>query len=549
MATSRTWAKVQTQVNETQLELMKVGRRPLAMTKVLAAGVLTSVLGVGCTQHPSGPLLTIAPVDKESDKTFADTPLLRSTQTSFEVINEGDADAVLRDVSPLGLSITAPFELLTSGTCISGLVLPAQTGRCTINIRFSPLEEGAASQEMTLAYSRGEESSAVSKSNVSLRAKGYLDCSIALDLSTSRSDGIAAADMQMAEDAVRGTADGEALTFDDGYADGYSSGYATGYAEGFDHNTAYPAGYDTGYDLGHQAGLADSASCVSGDNDGFNAGYGDGNATGYHQGYPAGFTDGYRAGDGVDYSLGYADGSSLGQQQGRNDGYTAGENDGYSDGYAACYPDGHSDGYDWGYYDGSRCGSFNFIGIGKLRSEEVDRDKYLQLCFEQGYSDTYSMKPYWNAFNAAKDANVEYQAGRAEGIPVGRSAGYNVGLVDGYAAGISDGETVGFADGAAEAYLRCYNDSYPIGYDAGFAAGYDSGYNAGYSSGYYDAADASYDAGYIDGFNAMYTTSYDSGYEAGYSVEWDSSCDSGYNTGYSDGYGDGYNDGDYDYCY
>ncbi len=82
----------------------------------------------------------------------------------------------------------------------------------------------------------------------------------------------------------------------------FNNGYDAGFDDGQD--VGYDAGFDDGQDVGYDAGLGD----------GYDDGYNDGIGDGYYLGYDLGYDDGYGDGDGFGYYRGY--------QEAINDGST-----------------------------------------------------------------------------------------------------------------------------------------------------------------------------------------------------------------------------------
>ena len=90
--------------------------------------------------------------------------------------------------------------------------------------------------------------------------------------------------------------------------------------------------------------------------EGYNAGFINGEASGYENGYNTGNSDGYQNGFNVGNSLGYNNGLAVGYENGYSDGYdegsTVGSEDAYGFGYSKGYDDGFEDGRDVGYGEG-----------------------------------------------------------------------------------------------------------------------------------------------------------------------------------------------------
>ncbi len=123
------------------------------------------------------------------------------------------------------------------------------------------------------------------------------------------------------------------LTLEEAYNQGYSAGYNDGDVDGYDEG--YQDGDANGYNEGYQAG----------DANGYSEGYNDGYSQGYKDGDTQSYNEGYQDGDAAGYNEGYQDGDAVGYNEGFKDGYVSGENDGYKQGYS----DGEYDGYNNGY--------------------------------------------------------------------------------------------------------------------------------------------------------------------------------------------------------
>lgn len=116
-------------------------------------------------------------------------------------------------------------------------------------------------------------------------------------------------------------------SFDDLFNDFVSQGYDEGYAAG------YQDGQTAGYNEGYAAGFADgqSADYKDGYDDGYRDGYQDGydpTAGTYEDGYDEGYNIGYNAG----YEQGYIEGELEGEQEGYEQGYNNGYNQAIADG-------------------------------------------------------------------------------------------------------------------------------------------------------------------------------------------------------------------------
>lgn len=150
----------------------------------------------------------------------------------------------------------------------------------------------------------------------------------------------------------------------------YDEGYAAGYSDG--NNTGYTNGYSAGYNEGFSGGQSD----------GYNQGFNDGLSQGYFQGRDEGYMDGYFSGEQSGYSIGYQDGQTVGHDagytEGHEEGLTEGYNSGLTDGFTAGYSDGveaghtagYTDGYNFGYDEGYTIG-FNTALVSSINNSNT----------------------------------------------------------------------------------------------------------------------------------------------------------------------------------
>ncbi|HTL12177.1 MAG TPA: hypothetical protein VL588_06805 [Bdellovibrionota bacterium] len=525
-----------------------------------------------CQPKPDpAPNLVIA-VDPANPTTQAVAPfnygsvnLTQSATHTFSVTNTGDLPGTLRDVTSGGTKLATPFALSTSATpaegatpeCATGTVLQPGQG-CVFEVTFAPVDELSYSDGVELAYDYANEDgkAASGQSTLGLIGKGKLDCSVSAELTADKQHGIDDANAQMQADAARGTADGQALTYQDGQTDGYNAGYTNGYNAGYHSPQGYDLGHSDGYTIGYNRGLSDTASCTRGSTDGYNRGVSDGNTVGRNDGYDDGYDVGYAAGSSSGYDNGYDDGYVDGKIDGYNEGASSasstGRSDGYTDGYDAYYPNGYDDGYWDGANSCSGSGSQTLNGseggTSGNGSDPLPTDKYGKACYDQGYNGTYSTSAYYNAYNAAKAANQQYQSGYSEGYGRGQTDGRVNGTADGYRDGKAAGDHDGFVAGSSVEYGNCYNASYPSGYTAGYNSGYNTGYSNGWNDGDYDGYHTTYNQGYNVGYDDGFDDGYQPGYDATYADAYTNGYNSGENDGYATGYDDGYADGQYDTC-
>ncbi len=485
---------------------------------------------------------------------YPDTAVLtEGTIHTFTVSNVGPRPAVLQEVSNTTLGITSPFELVTNSqsaipNCNTGTVLNTNES-CVLTIRFIPIDTQNYSQNFFIHYLADNESierNEVRQASLNIRGLGYLDCSVTPQTQDGYEAGISAAENQMIEDALRGTADGKALTIDDGLADGYNDGYSEAYNNAYDGPNGYPLGYDDGYEEGLFNGLNNNASCIDGQNAAQTQGYQDGLNDGDFDGYEDGYSDGEIVaasnGYGQGYDDGYPSGSQAGYAEGASDGASQGYNNGYDDAYDSSFDDGYSDGYS----DGANSCFSNINGLAFATSTVPE--KFINQCYDQGYEQTYSTQAYWDAYNTAKANNIPYQNGYTQGHQEGVVDGREDGEIDGYLDGYTQGLQVGFNEGSDIVYQECYHSRYPVAYSNGYDDGYENGYSDGFDDGYNDQFDSNYNIGYDDGYDDGYSDNYQDGVNA----EYDDAYDDGYNDGdidgYWAGYDDGYDDGSWEYC-
>ncbi|MBF0362710.1 MAG: choice-of-anchor D domain-containing protein [Oligoflexia bacterium] len=510
------------------------GKAYTASEDILGSGVLNSPLLL-ISSDPANPTsVGLPPFD------FGTVKIATTSSHQFIVINNGTQPTSISDVSAAAFQLAAPFSLAApsaASDCTSGITLAANA-TCTFTVNYFPEDAILSNGKVIISYSNGATPASTMNASSSVMGTGILDCSVPAMLA-SYQQGTDAAQAQMGQDAIKGTLDGEALTRLNGIQDGYNISYQDAYNSGYNGPQGYPAGYAAGYAA---AASGSSLSCMNGHNDGYRDGSGRGDSDGHKDGYDDGYSDGYTVGSSQGTGVGYSDGYQDGLDRGGN----SGTSDGYSSGYNNCYNSAYSSSYDVGYSDGESSYTcpdmltaasktfFSSLIKGKSAyTKGLDDSK--QLCYKQGYDATYSTSAYWNAFNAAKANNAEYQAGIIEGKTLGRIAGNADGIRDGYDYGYS----VGTVDGARDIYTACYNQSYSTGYRDGYDRGYASGYPEGYSSGQTDGYNSSYNTGY----NAGESDGYNDGYNANYSGAYSTGCNSGEADGDSEGYSAGYDDG------
>ena len=388
----------------------------------------------------------------------AGSPLLSITDGALDAVQSGldlgsvaitatkQKQVALRNISDSALTLRtmtisgdASFALV-DGTCHTGLVLAPHAG-CTVNVRFTPSATGASRARLELVTVRGEDERS---STVNVVGVGVLDCNVADDLKASFQKGASDADAENRKQAEKGTADGRALRYDDGYNSAYPDGRKSGYDSGYHDSThGYDAGYRSGYVTGNDAGLSDASACTRGDSDG--------------------------AADGT------------------NDGYAGGQ----SDGQAAGYPLGYSDGVATASGD---CA----LGLVRPSPKQKAPQKItmpspatmLSACYDQGRTTSARADAYSTALEQAKLANTEYQRGLQSGDTAGYANGFDDGERQGYADGTVAGNSAGYTDGSNARYSDCYQ--------SGYAQTYDSAYRGGYADGHADGYDQGYGAGYDD---------------------------------------------------
>ncbi|MGK5085701.1 hypothetical protein WDW37_20625 [Bdellovibrionota bacterium FG-1] len=517
-------------------------------------------IGVGASASASG-LGAVVPFD------FGSIAVLTSKTQVFTVFNTGDMDATLQGVTSADLTLSAPFaakDTLAAQAgiqpCTAGMTLTAGGGACLVTVEYNPVTVGNFNTTLTFTYATKfgvSSTDPVTSKAVSLMLLGesHLDCNVYPEMNAAQGQGVQAAKDQMAKDAIRGTKDGQALTYEGGKNDGQSKGHSDGYNIGYHSAAGYDAGYNFGYSDGLNRGLTDPATCSKGQNAGINAGVAAGGHDGNYDGYNDGYSDGIVGGGGN----GYSDGYNAGQYVGASDASYSGANDGaaagHYDGYGAGYSDGQSVGYNDGYADGSMAScpgaadSGNNSGNSQARLSPADpAAAFVQACYNQGYNGTYSSSAYTNAYEAAKAANVQYQSGYHDGYDAGKAAGIAAGKTQGYADGQAQGEGDGFAAGTASEYTQCYNSAYTSSYAAAYKNSYNAAYPSGLNTGVNDAYTAAYNSGYADGYNVGYNNNYTPAYNADYSAAYSDSYSSGYTDGYNSGYDSGYSDGESAQC-
>lgn len=511
---------------------------------------------------------------------FGSVGVLTTRSKVFTVSNTGDANATFQSLDSAGLGLSAPYAATLANAeanlsaCTSSQALAPGQG-CLINVSVSPTALGYFETRLQISYV-GPNSPQVALTQVKLLTTAILDCSISPELSTSRTQGVQAAQTRMATEAAQGTADGkaagEALTYADGQKAGYNKGYSDGYYQGYNGPDGYNKGYPIGYNEGYFRGLHDVTSCSQGSSAGQTAGATAGTAAGKSDGYADGYDDGFVIGAGTGYNDGYDDGrytgATDGTTQGKSEGAASGASQGYDAGYSDGYPIGYDDGYESGTCTTATGGTATSAKLSStsslyktatsttvaklVASAAAGTEDWVGQCYNQGFTATYNPNTYNNAYStayaAAKAANVDYQAGYAEAYPRGKAAGLTVGATDGYNAGRAAGDAAGFAAGSAEEYDRCYDNAYPTAY----SSAYTSAYNTWYATGRADGIDDSYDAAYLGGYNTGYDVGFDSTYTTAYNSSFSQAYSGYYTTGWNDGYDagyyDGYGDAEYDTC-
>ena len=132
--------------------------------------------------------------------------------------------------------------------------------------------------------------------------------------------------------------------------------------------------------------------------EGYNAGFHEGNQTGHVSGYETGYEDGR--------SHGWEYGWITGKNQGYEEGYTEGENVGYDKGYddgtATGHEDGYNEGYSVGYLEGFaetgwtiRDPTYSEMRV-FLRDDETDTIEYEEIYFD---CDDFAATVKQNAFD------------------------------------------------------------------------------------------------------------------------------------------------------
>lgn len=161
---------------------------------------------------------------------------------------------------------------------------------------------------------------------------------------------------------------------------------------------------------------------------GYNAGWANGNATGYSVGWSQGNSTGWIAGNSTGYNSGWSAGNLTG--------YTNGFSAGYSSGYSIGWADGNATGYSAGWSSGNLTGYNQGWIIGN----------------QSGYIAGY---------------NNGFIEGWIEGNVTGYGQGWDAGNYTGYITGWTDGNFTGWTSGNATGFAT--------GYDIGYAAGFEDG--------------------------------------------------------------------------
>lgn len=380
---------------------------------------------------------------------LVDVTLFESKRVTLQ--NTGKTAVGLEMLDSTLMSANSSFQLDASlSTCSIGMQL-ASFESCDLFIAYAPQNEGVHSKEVRIGFSLNEQDLMLS---LNLVGRGMLNCSINTALSSSYDEGQTAASAQNQQNAARGRADGEALTFVDGYDENYTSAY----------NLYFNAAYDESYKQGY----------YNGERDGYSRGY---------------------------FST---DACLDGQYDGSYDGSIAGQTNGALDGYDDGYLQGEAFGSDDGYYDGytASCG---YSTYSRIMTPEAS--KFASQCESKGYENVIDTSAYSDARAQAIAQNTQYQNGLRAGSSAGAFDGGTDGSEQGYEVGYTDGLEVGIPLGLDAAYDECYVSSYDSAYDQEYAIAYGVEFDYGYDDGYVDG----YDLGYIDGEQACSDENFSTG--------------------------------------